>query len=225
MSSRLSLGGSESRSVLRDTSSRYNSTLSSMPRGEETPQKVRRGLLDSYEFRGGLLGDTSSRSRSASAPRRQSLGGDALRSETPQKDRRAMLEKWRRDRAAGGRGHDIDTKKRTRGTETPPLPPGSYSNTPSTSSAADINAYQSRKFQKVQQESDDTLSQISNFNQTIHYFDDESASDMGRSAGTRRTGRTPRKGRGLGGPARRKSVMPGTILQAPQGTYKKESVR
>ena len=230
MSSRLSLGGNDSRSVLRDASSRYNSSLSSASRrlkvsspggrdGEETPQKTHRGVLDSYDFRSSLLGDASSRTRSASAPRRQSFGGDALalRSETPQKDRRAMLEKWRQARAAGNRGQDTENKKRSRGADTPPLPPGMYTNTPS-SSSAEANAYQSRKFQKVQQEADDTLSQISGFNQSINYFDDESGSDMGRSGGSRLIARTPsRSRRGLGGPARRKSVMPGTILQAPEG--------
>jgi hypothetical protein len=126
MSSRRSLGGG-ARSVLKDSSSRYNSLASGRRQsfgggadGETTPQKPRRGLLDTAGFRDGSL--PSSASRSASAPRHQALDGDALRSETPIRDRRAMLAAWRQARA-GQRGEDTETKKRTRGD--PPLPPSS----------------------------------------------------------------------------------------------------
>ncbi|KAG7338295.1 kinesin motor domain containing protein [Nitzschia inconspicua] len=83
----------------------------------------------------------SSIRRSSSVPRRQSFGGSGLLSrnnsatnlkstETPIRDRRAMLEAWRK--AKGGEtvcvnGEDaasVETRKRTRG-DPPPLPPSS----------------------------------------------------------------------------------------------------
>lgn len=86
---------------------------------ETTPQKERRGLIDSSAFRDSAF--SSSSVRSSSVPRRQSLGGDSLRSGTPVRDRRAMLEAWRQARA-GNRGTEEDeTKKRVR--NDPPLPP------------------------------------------------------------------------------------------------------
>jgi hypothetical protein len=189
MSSRLSLGGGASRSALRDSSSRYNSrrrqSFGGGGGGDDdevaTPQKTRRGFLDTAgSFRDGSSG--SSATRAASAPRRQSLGGDALRTETPIRDRRAMLQAWRNARV--GEHDDSDTKKRTRAD--PPLPPSS-SYTPN-----------SRKLQRStahSQESDDHI--LLSQNSSVNYYDEENENRSLLSA------RTPMSRRGKLGSARR----------------------
>lgn len=131
----MSLGGGALRrggTPLLDSSSRFNSRSGneSDDENQTTPNKS----ASKYG---------SNRRRSSSAPRRQSFGGDGLlsrsnftsntTSETPIRDRRAMLEKWRQSRAgatsapsdASGAGDvsSVDTRKRLRGD--PPLPPSS----------------------------------------------------------------------------------------------------
>lgn len=225
-------GGSETRSVLGDGASRHNSSLSLSARrrqsfgGREedgTPQKSHTSVLDTYEVRGsgGLLGDSASRRRSVSAPRRQTL--DAQQSETPQKDRRAMLTAWRQARATGNPDGG-ENKKRTRGLDTPPLPPSAYASAGTPSSAtADFTSYTIRKQRKVQQELEDTIS-LSHASvgaqSTIQYYDGDSASDD-RAGGSLLTSRTPSgKRRGLGAAARRKSsaMPPRSVVNAAEGT-------
>jgi hypothetical protein len=233
MPSRMSLGGgSETRGVLGDGASRYNSSLSLSARRrqsfggreeDETPQKSHTSILETYEVRGGgFLGDSAPRRRSVSAPRRQTM--DAQQSETPQKDRRAMLAAWRQARATGNPDGG-ENKKRTRGLDTPPLPPSAYASAGTPSSAtADLSSYTVRKQRKVQQEMDDTISlshASAGCQSTIQYYDGDSASDD-RAGGSLLTSRTPSgKRRGLGAAARRKSsaLPPRSVVNAAEGTY------
>lgn len=167
---------------------------------DQSPQKTQRSLLDSYGSRENLL--VSSSNVTGAPPRRQSLGGGALRGETPLRDRRAMLEAWRQARVEN-RGHeDVDTKKRSRA-EPPPLPP-STAFTPS-----------GRKVQRTHdysQESERLSQHSSGWDQTIQYYDDE-ADNQSRGSSLL-TSRTPISRRGKLGSARRHSLMGRNIGQA-----------
>jgi hypothetical protein len=231
MSSRRgSIGGS----ILRDSSSRYNSSISSSSRRRQsfgggggggdnelstTPHKPR-GLLDSSSsVLSGLRDEPSARTtRSTSLPRRESFGGDNLRSETPVKDRRAMLAAWRVAKTGNREPNETDvdtTKKRNRGYEAPPLPPTDY--------------HQSRKQQKVQQHmhldgGDEPLplSQNSAVSQSIQYYDDETTGDFSRAGSSLLSARTPSsRRRGLLGAARRKSFAPRSMVQPAEGMCSK----
>ena len=192
MSSSFPLGGG-ARGALRDGSSRYNSlagrsreSFGGTEDGGNSPQKMRRGLLDTTGYR----------------TRRQSLGGDALRSELPIRDRRAMLQAWRQNKASQ-REEDNDSKKRSRGD--PPLPPCS-----SHTSNSDYSFGNSRKLQKSlthSQESDDqgSFSQNSAFS-VANGYDDESVNHS-KGSGSLLAARTPLKRRGKLGSARRQSLM------------------
>jgi hypothetical protein len=211
MSSRRSLSGG-ARNVLRESSSRHNSLAGGRRQSfgggganeETTPQKTRRGLLDTAGFRDGAL---SSASRAASAPRRQSLGGDASTSETPTRDRRAMLAAWRQART-GNPGEETETKKRIR--NDPPLPPSS-SYTPS-----------SRKLPRTQhaysQESEDhvSLSQNSTGSHSVNCYDDGSENNS-RGARIQLSSGTPLSRRGKLGSARRHTLLGRNVLQNTEG--------
>eukprot|EP00980_Cylindrotheca_fusiformis_P000370 scaffold91_cov127-Cylindrotheca_fusiformis.AAC.30 len=198
-----SLGGGPARGALRDASSRYNSfkhrrrqSLGGSSDGGETPVKCRaRGLLgDPVNFREG----SASSIRSSSTPRR-SIGGDTVQNGTPIRDRRAMLENWRKARAARHQGaDDMEERKRTRGD--PLLPPTS-----------------SRKIQRImlssQEYEDMAFSQGSNASTSVQYFDDEENS---RSGSAFRSSRTPRGRRGNLGSARRHSLMGRNLMNSTE---------
>jgi hypothetical protein len=212
MARRMSLGGA-SRNVLRDSSSRYNSSLASSLGGEDgTPQKARRGLLDMS----GISDGPSTRGRTSSVGRRQSLGGggDALRSETPSKSsRREMLAAWRQSRKGGG--DDTENKKRIRGNDAPPLPPSfNTSSTP----ASDHGTNHSRKHPRVENEEPPTLSQNSAASPSIHYCDDESASEVSRGGISMPSARTPLVRAGRLGSARRRTLLGRSTIQQ-EGKY------
>ena len=207
MARRMSLGGA-SRNVLRDSSSRYNSSLASSLGGEDgTPQKTRRGLLDMS----GISDGPSTRGRASSVSRRQTLGGDsdALGSETPSKSsRREMLAAWRQSRKGGG--DDTENKKRIRGNDAPPLPPSfNTSSTP----ASEHGTYQSRKHQRVENEEPLSLSQNSAPSPSIHYYDDESASEASRGGISMASARTPLVRAGRLGSARRRTLLGRSAIQ------------
>ncbi len=180
---------------LRDSASRHNIIAShrrqsfggQVKESETTPQKSQKSLLDSSVFREGSL--SSSSTRAISAPRRQSLGGDALRGETPIRDRRAMLEAWRQARAGNSTNEEVETKKRIR--NDPPLPP-SNAFTPIHRKLQRINNYS--------QESE-TPSQSS-----IVQSHDEEFENQSRT-GSLLSSRTPRERRGKLGSARRHSLV------------------
>jgi hypothetical protein len=195
MSSRRKSLGGPSRVVLRDSSSRYN-------QGEEeddfaeTPPKPRLGLLDKTGY------------RSSSAARRQTLGGNSLKSETPAKDRRAMLAAWRQSRNEGP--EEVDTRKRTR--NDPPLPPSGYANGDQLSS--------SRKQQRFEENTsvEKPLSQNTYPGTSIHYDDDESEGYY--SARSAKTAYTPLGRSSRLGSARRKTFMGGrSLLPRAEGMY------
>jgi hypothetical protein len=193
---------------LRDGSSRYNS-LSARRRqslggglakeSDTTPQTSQRSLLDSYGSRENLHG--SSANLAGSAPRRQSLGGDALRGETPIRDRRAMLEAWRQARAENRDHEDVDLKKRCR--TDPPLPP---------SNAFTPNRRKVRRTHDFSQESEGFSQHSSRVDQTLQYYDDETENQSRGSSLL--TSRTPISGRGKLGSARRHSLLGRNIGQA-----------
>lgn len=187
MSSRLSLGGSQS--VLRDASSRQNK-------------------------------------RSSSASRRMSFGGgEALakvRSETPGKDRRVLLDEWRRQSRATGENGDTDSlhkRPRVGGQEAPRLPP-SAGHAPTASSATAafategttaLERYHMRKKQQQQQQQQvdesflsHTTSMTASSPLCLEEYDETSTFNSGRLAAT------PSMPRRLGG-ARR------TSLSVPRG--------
>jgi hypothetical protein len=129
------------------------------------------------------------------------VGGDALRGETPIKDRRAMLEAWRKARRGG---EDTEPKKRTRAD--PPLPPTN-----------------SRKIQRTHasnsQDSEDqqiSLSQNSSASYSINYYDDET--ENSRAGNSILSSKTPRGRRVKLGSARRKSLMGRNIEGKPLKT-------
>lgn len=188
-SRRASLGGG----ALRECSSRYNSlagrrrqSFAPVANDDISPQKPRRGLLDT-------TGLSSTR-------------GDGLRSETPIRDRHAMLQAWRQARA-GNRGEEVDTKKRTRAD--PPLPP-SAAYTPS------------RKIQRTQgfsQDSDELVQPSQNSTPSIAFYDDESE-NTSRGGTTLLSARTPLSRRAKLGSARRHSLMGRSV--AREGTIVNE---
>jgi hypothetical protein len=207
MARRMSLGGA-ARNVLRDSSSRYNSSLASSFGGEDgTPQKTRQGLLDTS----GISDGPSTRGRASSVGRRQTLGGgsDALKSETPSKSsRREMLAAWRQSRKGGG--DDTENKKRIRGNDGPPLPPSfNTSSTP----ASEHGTYQSRKHQRVENEEPLSLSQNSALSPSIHYYDDESASEVSRGGISMASARAPLVRVGRLGSARRRTLLGRSTIQ------------
>ena len=208
MARRMSLGGA-SRNVLRDSSSRYNSSLASSLGGEDgTPQKTRRGLLDMS----GISDGPSTRGRASSVGRRQTLGSgsDALGSETPSKSsRREMLAAWRQSRKGGG--DDTENKKRIRGNDAPPLPPSF--NTSSTPASEHGGTYQSRKHQRVENEEPLSLSQNSAPSPSIHYYDDESASEASRGGISMPSARSPLVRAGRLGSARRRTLLGRSTIQ------------
>ena len=190
MSARRKSLGAPSRVALRESSSRYN-------RAEEaddfsqTPPKPRLGLLDKSGYR-------------SSSSRRQTLGGNALQSATPAKDRRAMLAAWRQSRNEGS--EEIDTRKRTR--NDPPLPPSGY---------ASSDQLSSRKQQRV--EENEPLSQNTYPGTGIHFDDDESEGPY--SVRSAKTAYTPIGRSGRLGSARRKTFMGGrSMLPRAEGTSK-----
>jgi len=208
MASRRSLGGL----ALRDGASRVNSVSGRRRQSfgggtkneETTPQKQRRGLLDSA-FREGSVG--CSGSRAASAPRRQSFGGDALRSETPIRDRRAMLQKWREARA-GQTGEENETKKRAR--NDPPLPPSSAF-TPNSKDRG-----YGRKLPRTNAFSQDSDEYSHSQNsQSLTYYDDESE-NASRASGSLLSARTPLGRRGKLGSARRQTMSGRKILHTAE---------
>jgi hypothetical protein len=206
MARRMSLGGA-SRNVLRDSSSRCNSSLASSFDEDGTPQKTRRGLLDMS----GISDGPSTRGRASSVGRRQTLGGgsDALRSDTPSKSsRREMLAAWRQSRKGGG--DDTENKKRIRGNDAPPLPPSfNTSSTP----ASEHGTYQSRKHQRVESEEPLALSQNSAPSPSVHYYDDESVSEVSRGGISMTSARTPLVRVGRLGSARRRTLLGRSTIQ------------
>eukprot|EP00934_Nitzschia_sp_Nitz4_P008201 Nitzschia sp. Nitz4//scaffold154_size52827//16137//18633//NITZ4_006774-RA/size52827-augustus-gene-0.22-mRNA-1//-1//CDS//3329537302//8191//frame0 len=121
-----------------------------------------------------------------SAPRRQSVGG-ALAGETPIRDRRAMLEAWRQQRADNRSNENTEPKKRAR--HDPPLPPSGVTTT-------------SRMFPSSQESQ--PFSQPSP-SSSIAYYDDE-AENQSRGSSLL-TSRTPLGRRGKLGSARRHSLL------------------
>ena len=204
--SRRSLGGL----ALRDGASRHNSLARRRRQSfggdtkdeETTPQKPRRGLLDS------TFGDGH---RPSSVSRRQSFGGDALRSETPIRDRRAMLEAWRQARA-GQNTDDNETKKRVR--NDPPLPP-SMAFTPNGKDRGYSRKVQRTHGGGLSQESDGYS--ISQNTQSANNYD-EGSEMMSRSGASLLTSHTPLSRRSKLGSARRKSMSGRKILQTFEGT-------
>jgi hypothetical protein len=193
---------------LRDGSARYNSLSarrrqslgSGLSKGSDTtPQKSQGSLLDAYGSRENLHG--SSANSAGSAPRRQSFGGDALRGETPTRDRRAMLEAWRQARVGNRDQEDVDVKKRCR--TDPPLPP-SNSFTP--------NRRKVQRTHDYSQENEGFSQQSNRGNQTLQYYDDEAESQSRGSSLL--TSRTPIGRRGKLGSARRHSLLGRNIGQA-----------
>lgn len=204
------LGGGAPRGAFRDGSSRFNSYNSRRRQslgggnsdGEMTPQKHRRGVLDSSGFRDGAL---SSSSRASSAPRR-SLGGDSLRSETPIKDRRAMLAAWRQARAATQQGgEDNENRKRTRAD--PLLPPTASRKIP-----------RANTFSQDSEDQHAPLSQNSTASYSVQYYDDES--ENSRAGSSLLSVRTPRGRRGKLGSARRHTLMGRNVVNNNDGKFK-----
>lgn len=205
---------------LRDGSSRYNSSgrqsigfglhSNKDDVGITTPQKERRGLIDSAGFRENST-FSSSLSRSSSVPRRQSLGGESFRSATPTRDRRAMLEAWRQQRQgnrapAAAEETMVDaTKKRTR--NDPPLPPSAStaSFTPSSRKMARTNTFE-------QQQPQETIG-----SGTIAFYDDEAEESMSRGSSLRSSRASLGGRRGKLGSARR-SILGRKIGQPLEGT-------
>lgn len=223
--SRMSLGGGALRrggAPLVDNSSHFNVRSSELSDDEyhTTPRKSSR-LQDS-------------RLRSSSVSRRQSFGGDGLlsrsnhrttsaTSETPKRDRRAMLEKWRQSRgdedstpaARGGAGDalSVETRKRTRGD--PPLPPSSKTHRSATSTHSLYPPSQEK--QHCNGGKHDYHSQKKQ--STIEYYDDddmESTRPDGHATTTSilsaRTPSSSRSRRTTMGSARRKTTVLGRSI-------------
>jgi kinesin family protein C1 len=168
---------------------------------------------------GGPLRDSSSRQnskRSSSASRRMSFGGGEApkaRSETPIKDRRGLLDEWRRQsRATGEDGEAESLHKRSRVVpEAPRLPPASSSTAAfSTEGTTALERFQMRKKLQQQQQQQQHLQGDESFqsNNTsmaassvlfLEEYDDTSTLASARTAGT------PSMQRRLGG-ARRSSL-------------------
>lgn len=190
-------------SGLRDGSSRFNSIgrsrrqsigIGGLKGDATTPQKERRGLIDSSGLRENAF--SSSLGRSSSVPRRQSLGGDSFRSGTPVKDRRAMLEAWRQARAGNRAPEEAENKKRVR--NDPPLPPSSSGSfTPGSRKIARTNNIHNEQ---------ETIG-----SSTIAFYDDEEEHlSRGSSLLSSRTSMAPR---GKLGSARRHSLLGRNIPQ------------
>lgn len=159
----------------------------------------------------GISDGPSTRGRASSVGRRQTLcsgGGD----ETPSKSsRREMLAAWRQSRKGGG--DDTENKKRIRGHDAPPLPP-SFNTSSTTTPAPENGAYQSRKHQRVvENEEPLSLSQNSAPSPSIHYYDDESASEVSRGGISMNTARTPKLRAGKLGSARRRTFLGKSTIQ------------
>ena len=126
-------------------------------------------------FGGSALRDSSSR-MNASRSRRQSMGGGAGGTETPQKDRRAMLDDWRRQT----KQEEPAANKRVRDDPTAAI---------STEGTTALERYRMRKQQKLLEQNNDenhgarppllppTRSVISS-----HTCDDEETGDYSRAA-------------------------------------------
>ena len=142
--------------------------------------------------------------------------------ETPSKnDRRALLEKWRKERDASASGSgggsllppssENDNKKRTRFHDTPPLPPSSASSASNVFVAADRiststrERIRQRKHQKRlhqgESESPSAASPFTSGKSTIEFFDDEDERPNSRGI----SGRSPLLRKSLGS-ARRRSL-------------------
>lgn len=138
--------------------------------------------------------------------------------ETPSKpDRRALLEKWRREREANESSGTTpqreipspsENKKRNRLHETPPLPPSAPSSTSNTFISGERISARERVRQKKQQkrlhqgdESPGATPSLSTVKSSIEYYDDEE--DRAGSRGI--SGRSPLLRKSLGS-ARRRSL-------------------
>lgn len=164
-----------------------------------------------------ILGDASglSNTRSASRSRRKSFSvsdRSSHQAETPSKsDRRALLEEWRNSRGAASAtsthasgiptSAEVDTKKRTRIHDAPPLPPSA-----SSSSSAFVaqdgglsarERIRQRKQQKRLHHHEE--SPRVPIKSSIEYFDDDDEVGSGR----RMTARSPLLRSSLGGARRR----------------------
>lgn len=109
-------------------------------------------------FGGSALRDVSSlqNARSSSVSRRMSITSSDFRSATPAKDRRAMLDDWRRQQKA-----EEEEKVHKRAKLQPPLPPSS-STTPGSDSAASggttaLERYRMRKNQRMNEALQDNM--------------------------------------------------------------------
>lgn len=232
-------GGALRRNVLSDSTSRMNTTNNASVNGRLTASSSLSQddrdygtPLKSVDIDDGIAygSTTSSNHRSSSAPRRQSFGGSGLLSrsntaahtastiETPIRDRRAMLEAWRKARggdACGGDPSSVETRKRTRG-DPPPLPPSSKQHRTTLSQDHVSNAsavYYVHQTHHNHHPTADLNSQSSmRSNQTIDYYDNDIENRIAITA------RTPSSRQGTMGSARRKSLMGRNIYHVNEGT-------
>jgi hypothetical protein len=176
---------------------------------------------------------SSSKYRSSSVPRRQSFGGSGLLSrttavnsnsiETPIRDRRAVLEAWRK--ARGGDTSDADvaeyassfeTRKRTRG-DPPLLPPSTKHYRTNLSQDHATTAFGQILHQNNHHRCTEVQSQSSvlSSNLTIDSCDNNTENHSTFTA------RTPSSRRGIIGSASRKSLMGRNIYHVNNGTWKR----
>lgn len=190
---------------------------------------------------GGSYGNAFRESSSRQNTRRKSLGGALLKAETPNKDRRVLLDEWRRDRHVRGREgvapDELESSKRikTQERESPSLPRSASSqSTPSASPAYNegttaLERIRMRKQQKLQQQSVNNENALppqhpSSQRSTVCYDEDEeNTDDYSRAASSVISGGTPSMSRrlGAGGRARRRSFLPkGPTLSQDDGTLR-----
>ena len=171
-------------------------------------------------FGGSALRDSSTvlNSRSSSVSRRTSLGGSKAFAETPAKDRRALLDEWRRGKSSSAsRTRDHETAmgnnsedgvekpvKRSRTNEAPPLPP-SGSHGFSTEGSTALERIRMRKALRMQQQLNEEQYPNNSFQLTDEH-DDLSTISGGFMGGTpRRMGNSNRRQSILIPPQRRGS--------------------
>jgi hypothetical protein len=222
---RMSLGGGAlRRNVLAEHSSTAN-VISNSQRFTLSIQEDCGTPQKSIELDGSTYGSASSKRRSSSVPRRQSFGGNSLLShgiaanqssaETPIRDRRAMLEAWRRARGGDGASvgagdpSSVETRKRTRG-DPPLLPPSSKQHR--TTLSQDRTSLSGTQSLYQPHHPSDINSQASlRSTHTIDYYDQD-AENRGAF-----TAHTPSSRQGTIGSARRKSLMGRSIYHLNEG--------
>jgi hypothetical protein len=234
------------RTVLGDSTSRVNThstttnryAASSLSEGHQhecgTPHKF-------IDFDDGMTNGQCSASfkqRCSSVPRRQSFGGSGLLSlstavnsystETPIRDRRAVLEAWRKgrvvDTASDGVTEDpssILSRKRTRGGTAPLLPPSSKHYRTNLSQDHASNSFGQSFHQNNHHGETEVHSESSNLSSrmAIDYCDNDVENHSSIF-----TARTPSTRRGTMGSARRKSLMGRNIYHVNEGKWHESKI-